>query len=56
MNIDQLENQLREECPTPGRSCIGDGTQVLVMLDGNVFEIDHVELDTDGTVYVMLQE
>lgn len=29
---------------------------VSVMLDGNSFDVDHVELDTDGTFRIYLEE
>lgn len=55
MNIDALENALREECPPEQRLCVGDGTQVHVMLDGNRFDIARVEMDTDGHVLLRLE-
>jgi len=57
MNIDELENKLKEECPNEARSCVGTGTQVFALVDGTVYEIHHVELDPeDGRVYLRLEE
>lgn len=59
MNIDKLEHRLAEECPGEARKVGPDypgGTQVYVILDGKVYDIDDAELDDDGKVYLRLVE
>jgi len=57
MNIDELENKLKEECPNEARSCVGRDAGLLALVDGTVYEIHHVELDPeDGRVYLRLEE